>query len=182
MLTEILSTLDALSAEWLTDALTTAGHAPPGITRVETTPMDGFVGALGEVAIVTVDYAAPTDLPRQFVAKCPLDDDTARSYAGVMLSYQREAGFYRTMTDRVGMDLARCYVNLFDPRTHHATLLIERVDGEKGDLLEGTSFERLHGLVGDLARMHGRFWMDDSLTELDWLVDWMGPTLRSGIR
>ncbi len=178
---EILASLGGLDADWLHDALEEAGHSPPAIAALTTSPMDGFVGALGEVGVVEVDWAEPTHLPAEFIVKCPLDSDVARMYASVMLSYQREAGFYRTMTDRVGLHLARCYVNLFDPETHHATLVLERVDGEKGDLLTGTTFDRLHRLVGDLAHMHGRFWMDDQLTELDWLVDWAEPALRAGI-
>lgn len=178
---EILASLRALDAGWLRDALGEGGHAPPAVDGIDISPMTGFVGALGEVGIVRVDWAEPTDLPSEFVAKCPLDDDIARMYASVMLSYQRESGFYRTMTERVGLGIADCYVNLFDPRTHHATLLIERIQGEKGDLLTGTSFERLRHLVGDLARMHGRFWMDEEVAQLDWMVDWTEPAFRAGI-
>ena len=178
---KILKSLQAITPEWLTSTLTDAGHSPPPVTSVEVAPMDGFVGALGEVAIFTVTYDSETDLPTEFVGKCPLDDDLARLYASVMLSYQREAGFYRTLASDIDMELATCYANLFDPNTHEATLLIERISGEKGDILKGTSFDRLHRLVGDLARMHGRYWMDESLLEHDWLIGWDEPTLLAGI-
>ena len=93
-MTETLKTLSAMTPSWLEEALTTAGHAPPPIAAIDVRPMDDFVGAMGEVGIVSVEYAASTSLPAEFVAKCPLDDDIARLYASVMLSYQREAGFY----------------------------------------------------------------------------------------
>ena len=183
---EILKSLAAMTPAWLGEALEESGHSPPPVTSMSIRGMDGFTGAMGEVAVVDVSYGGDTDLPGQFVAKCPLNDDLARLYASVMLSYQREAGFYRDMAsdvaERTGMQLARCYVNLFDPATHDATLLIERVHpADKGDILDGTTFERMRALVGDLARLHGAYYGDSSISEHDWLIDWHAPNLRLGI-
>ena len=130
-MTEILNSLSAMTPSWLEEALTEAGHAPPLVTAVEVRPMDDFSGAMGEVGIARVTYGAETDLPSEFVAKCPLDDDIARLYNSVRLSYQREAGFYADMAETVtavsGMSIPKCYVNLFDPETHAATL-VHRAD------------------------------------------------------
>ena len=177
----ILNALSAVSPEWLEEALAEAGHAPPPVDAVKVRPMDDFSGAMGEVGIMSVTYGAATDLPAEFVAKCPLDDDLARLYNEVRLSYQREAGFYEDMAESLaaltGMRIPRCYVNLFDPETHAATLLLERVHpAEKGDNLKGTTFERMHSLVGDLARLHGAYWMDEAMVEHEWLLDWHAPT------
>ena len=39
-----------------------------------------------------------------------------------------------------------------DPETHAATLVIERIHpADKGDILDGTTFERMRTLVGNLA-------------------------------
>ena len=185
-MTEILNSLSAMTPQWLEEALTDAGHSPPPVSAVEVRPMDGFVGAMGEVVVVSVTYDGETDLPSEFVAKCPLDEEFARQNAMVMMSYQREAGFYAHMAGevrtRVGMAIPKCFVNLFDPRTHAATLVIERIHpADKGDILDGTTFERMHTLVGDLARMHGSYWMDDSLLERPWLIDWNAPSLLMGV-
>ncbi len=178
---EILSSLSAMKPEWLEQALTEAGHSPPPVASVEVRPMDDFTGAMGEVGIVSATYGTETDLPSEFVAKCPLDNDIARLYAQVRLSYQREAGFYADMADEVasvtGMSIPKCYVNLFDPETHAATLLLERIHpAAKGDNLEGTTFERMQALVRDLARLHGAYWMDEALQPYEWLLDWHAPT------
>lgn len=183
---EILKTLSDMTPAWLTEALTEAGHEPPPVTAVQVRPMDGFTGAIGEVGIVTVEYGADTDLPAEMVAKCPLDDDMARLYSSVMLFYKREAGFYADMAgpvaDRAGLSVPACYVNLFDPETHDATLLIERIaPAEPGDILAGTSFERMRVLVEGMAAMHGRFWMDPALEGLEWLIAWNEPNLKLGI-
>ena len=185
-MTGILNSLSAMTPQWLEGALAEAGHSPPPVAAVEVRPMDGFVGAMGEVGIVTVTYAGDTDLPAEFVAKCPLDDDIARLYASVMLSYQRESGFYDHLATQVaaraGMSIPKCYVNLFDSETHSATLVIDRIHpASKGDILEGTTFERMRSLVGGLARLHGAFWMDGRLAAHEWLIDWTAPSLRAGI-
>ena len=183
---EILSSLSAMKPEWLEEALAQAGHSPPPVTSVKVRPMDDFAGAMGEVGIVAVTYGDDTDLPAQFVAKCPLDNDIARLYNEVRLSYQREAGFYCDMADEVasvtGMSIPKCYVNLFDPETHAATLLLERIHpADKGDNLEGTTVERMEVLVRDLARLHGAYWMDETLLEHAWLLDWHAPSFLLGL-
>ena len=185
-MTEILNSVSAMTPQWLEGALTEAGHAPPPISAVEVRPMDGFVGAMGEVVIVSVSYDGDTGLPAEFVAKCPKEDEFARQNAQVMVSYQRENGFYdhlaRQVASRTNLSIPRCFVNLFDPETHAATLVIERIHpAAKGDILEGTTFERMHTLVGDLARMHGAYWMDESLNDHGWLIDWTAPNLLVGI-
>ena len=185
-MTEILNSLSEMTPQWLEGALAEAGHGPPPVSAVEVRPMDGFLGAMGEVGIVSVSYDGDTDLPAEFVAKCPKDDEFARQNAQVMVSYQRENGFYDHLATQVaartGMSIPRCFINLFDPETHAATLVIERIHpADKGDILDGTTFERMHALVGDLARMHGTYWMDGSLVEQVWLIDWNAPTLLAGI-
>ena len=185
-MTEILNSLSAMTPQWLEGALAEAGHAPPPVSAVEVRPMDDFMGAMGEVVIVSVTYAGDTDLPDEFVAKCPKDDEFARQNAAVMLSYQREHGFYdhlaAQVAARTNISIPRCFVNLFDPETHAATLVIERVHpASKGDILDGTTFDRMHTLVGDLAGMHGAYWMDEALNDQDWLIDWTAPSLLAGI-
>ena len=183
---EILKSLSAMKPEWLEEALAEAGHSPPPVTSVQVCGMDDFSGAMGEVGIARVTYGAETDLPSEFVAKCPLDDDLARLYNSVRLSYQRESGFYQDMADEVaavtGMRIPKCYVNLFDPETHAATLVLERVHpADKGDILEGTTFERMQALVRDLARLHGAYWMDEALLEREWILDWHAPTFLMAV-
>ena len=183
---EILSSLSLMQPQWLEEALVEAGHRPPPVTGVEVRPMDDRAGAMGEVGIARVTYGAATDLPSQFVAKCPLDNDLARLYNSATLAYQREAGFYSDMAATTasvsGLRIPKCFVNLFDPETQGATLLLERIHpAEKGDNLRGTTFERMQMLVRDLARLHGAFWMDETLLEHDWLTDWRSPVLLLAI-
>lgn len=184
-MTDIPTSLEGLTADWLTEQLGAAGHDVPAVADLEVEPMDGFVGALGEVGIVRVGWdgaAGDTPLPASFVAKCPLDDDMARLYNSVMQFYVREAGFYRDLVHDVDMRIPTCWVNRFDAESGSAFLLLDHVtEVEKGDILAGTSVETMRELVGDLARMHGMFWMDQRLLDVPWLMDWNAENLKLGI-
>ena len=46
-MTEILNSLSAMTPQWLEEALTEAGHAPPPVSAVEVRPMDGLRGRHG---------------------------------------------------------------------------------------------------------------------------------------
>ena len=70
-MTQILKSLSTMTPQWLQEALTEAGHAPPPIAAVQVRPMDGFVGAMGEVGIVSVTYAGDTDLPSGVCRQVP---------------------------------------------------------------------------------------------------------------
>ena len=183
MTTDIPSTLGSVSAEWLDQQLAAAGHDLPPIATLTLEPMDGFVGALGEVGIVRVTWSddAP-HLPSSFVAKCPLDEEMAKIFNQVMQYYVREAGFYRDLVDRVDMTIPKAWVNLYDHDTGAGFLMLDHVtDATKGDILSGCSVEEMRGLVAQLAHMHGMFWMDESLRELTWLMDWSAESFELGI-
>jgi len=77
---DIPGTLAEVTAPWLSSQLHDAGHALPSIESLSLKPMDGFTGAMGEVGIFEVIWedGDREDLPQTFVAKCPLDDVTAR--------------------------------------------------------------------------------------------------------
>lgn len=171
--------LGQIDAGWLTQALREAGHDAPEVTSVRYSPIGGNVGVLGEVGVLSVEYGGPTDLPSQFLGKCPLDDDVARMYNSVMRYYRREAGFYRDLADEVPMRVARCWVNASEEDRH--ILLLEYFDdATPGDVLHGTTFENMLGLVGSMAQLHGRYWMDERVRALDWMFLFTEPSLLMG--
>ncbi len=182
-MTDIPISLAGLTGGWLTDQLRDAGHSVSAISSLAVEPMDGFVGAMGEVGIVNVEWDGDAGaLPSSFVAKCPLDDDIARLYNQVMQYYVRESGFYRELVSEVDMRTPTCWVNRFDPESGNALLLLEHVQADiKGDILVGTTVDNLRVLVADLARMHGQFWMDPRLPDIDWLMDWATETFQMGV-
>ncbi|MEQ8843114.1 MAG: aminoglycoside phosphotransferase family protein [Acidimicrobiales bacterium] len=172
--------LTELSPTFVAERLAASGH-DVDVAGVAVRPLAGFTGLMGEVAIIDVTYASVTDLPTQFIGKCPLDDDMARMYNAVMNAYQRESGFYRDLADQVPMRVPRAYVNEYDEATGRSVLLIEKLDGTPGDILVGPDIEMFATLVAQLGTMHGQFWESSSYGDLDWAIDWTLPSLRLGI-
>jgi hypothetical protein len=176
---DIPSSLRAVDADWLVAALLDAGHECPAIRSLSYEPMPGVIGAMGEIGIFSLVYDEPCGLPSRLVGKCPLDHEAARQFNAIMQYYSREAGFYRDLAPEVPMQVPRCWANVSaDGRN---LLLIDFVDGRAGDILEGSSFETMWRLVGDLAVLHGRYWLDERLTALPWMLDWRTPSFLAGV-
>ncbi len=178
---DIPSSVSAITAPWLNQALEANGVEHPGVANLTTSPMPGIVGALGEVGIVDIEWAGPTDLPASMVAKCPLDDEMARLYNSVLRTYVREAGFYRDLADEVPMRVPKCFVNAESDDQSAHMLLIEKIDGVDGNIFDEPTFETMVELVSKMATMHGQFWMSDQLLSIDWMLDWQTESFKLGI-
>ncbi len=183
----IPASLNSVTAEWLTSAFEDQAIATPGISSLSYEPMPGIVGALGEIGIFTIDWAGPTDLPDRLVGKCPLDDDMAKLFNSVMQYYRRESGFYADVAPQIRdaglMKLPECYLNVTDPDSDQNLLLIEHCgEATDGDILAGgLEPEPMLRLVEDLARVHGKYWLDDKVGDLPWLLDWSTESFQLGI-
>ena len=173
-------TLTALTPAFVTDRLQAGGHDVE-VTALDVRPLAGFTGIMGEVATVELTYAGPADLPSTMIGKCPLDDDLARMYNQVMNSYKRENGFYRDIGDQVPMRVPTAYVNEYDEEAGRGVLLIEKIEGAAGDILDPPGIEMFSTLVAQLGTMHGQFWQSPIYGDLDWAIDWTLPSLRLGI-
>ena len=172
--------LSELTPEFVSDRLAADGHDVE-VAALEVRPLDGFAGIMGEVVHVDLTYADDTHLPSTMIGKCPLDDDLARMYNEVMNSYKRENGFYRDLADRVPMRVPQAFVNEYDEEAGRGVLLLEKIEGTAGDILDGPGIEMFETLVTQLGTMHGRFWQSPDYGELDWAIDWTLPSLRLGI-
>ena len=176
---EVPTSLGAIDAAWMTAALRDAGHDAPEVTALSYEPLKGIVGALGEVGVFRLTYADETDLPTSLLGKCPLDDEVARMYNSVMRYYRRETGFYRDLAGDVPMRVPRCWVSLSDAEQH--LLLLEYFSTAiPGDVLAGTTFEKMHRLIEDMATLHGRYWMDEKVRALPWMFQFTEPSLQMG--
>lgn len=176
---DVPTSLQQVDAAWLEAAFTDAGHQSPGVTAVTYEPIKGNIGALGEVGVFTITYGGETDLPRQLLGKCPLDNDSARLYNSIMRYYGREAGFYRDLADDVPMRVPKCWVNVSDDERH--VLLLEYfAEATPGDVLAGTTFDNMKVLIGNMAALHGRYWMDERVRDLPWMFQFTEPSLLMG--
>ena len=176
---DVPTSLSEIDAAWMTAALRDAGYADADVAAVDYQPLKGIVGALGEVGVLTLEHRSPTDVPDKLLGKCPLDNDSARLYNSIMRYYRRETGFYRDLADDVPMRVPRSYVNLSQDDNH--ILLLEYFeDAIPGDVLAGTTFDKMERLIVDMARMHGAHWMDEKVSELPWMFHFTEESLLMG--
>ncbi|MEM7141822.1 MAG: aminoglycoside phosphotransferase family protein [Actinomycetota bacterium] len=179
-MSELPLSLSDLTPAFVSERLAAGGNDVE-VSAVDVSPLPGFSGLMGEVQVVSLTYAADTDLPTTLIGKCPLDDDMARMYNQVMNSYKRENGFYRDVADKVPMRVPTAYVNEYDEESGRGVLLIEQIEGTAGDILHGPDIAMFETLVRQLGTMHAEFWMSPVYGDLDWAVDWTLPSLRLGI-
>jgi hypothetical protein len=172
--------LSALTPEFISERLA-AGGRDVDVASVSVKPLGGFSGLMGEVANIELIYAGDVDLPAIMIGKCPLDDDMARMYNQVMNSYKRENGFYRDLADEVPMTVPEAFVNEYDEESGRGVLLIEKIEGTAGDILDPPDIGMYETLVTQLGTMHGQFWLSPIYRDLDWAIDWTLPSLRLGI-
>lgn len=176
---DVPNSLTDIDAEWMTAALREAGHEDASIAAIDYEPLKGIVGALGEVGVFTLHHNGRTQLPDKLLGKCPLDNDSARLYNSIMRYYRRETGFYRDLAEDVPMRVPRSYVNLSEDDKH--ILLLEYFEhAVPGDVLAGTSFDKMQRLIGDMARLHGKYWMDTKVSELPWMFHFTEESLLMG--
>lgn len=120
---------------------------------------------------VQVTYDGPTDLPASLVVKLPAADETSRSTAVMMRSYEKEVRFYADLAPRLPVATPRCWASRFDPETHDFVLVLEDLaPAEPGDQLAGCSVEVAEAAVEQLVALHAPLLGDPSLEALDWLV------------
>ena len=152
------------------------------MTSVERSEIGGIVGLMGDVCRLHVAYERDgSGLPPTFVAKCPRTSDEARLYNGVMRFYEREAGFYAHLADKVPMRVPACYFSGYDADADHPLLILEdTAPATPGDVIEGTSVDNVALLLDHLAVLHGTFWGDGRLAEMGWLWHWERPELLLG--
>lgn len=171
---DIPTSLADITPEYLTIALGTE------VVDLSVAPMPGMVCALGEVGILTVDHGGD---PKRFVAKLPLETDVAQMYNAAMNFYARESGWYRHAAAVCPLRSPAALINEHDPDSGRALLILEMAETEdKGDILNGASYERHAQAIEVLAAHHAALWETPGLTGGGWLWDWSNPGWLAGHR
>ncbi|MEX0784693.1 MAG: phosphotransferase [Dehalococcoidia bacterium] len=157
-----------LTAEWLNLALAEEISAPVTAFSLETIAQG--VGFLGELARVTLDYAAPGAGPRTLIAKLPTGNDRNRMIAVYFQLYQREIGFYQEMAEHSVVRVPHCYFAQFDAAEGRFALLLEDLAPLRvGDQVESCTIELARLALRELARHQARWWESPELDGFAWL-------------
>jgi hypothetical protein len=163
----IPTTADALTPEWLTNAL---GDLLAGavIEHVDTTMVG--TGQMGDSVRLRLTYDRSTSAPTSLVAKLPAADPTSRATAAAVRSYEIEVSFYRELAPELPVRNPVCHVALHDPATDDFILVLEDLaPAQQGDQLAGCTPDAAAIAVAELPKLHAPRWGDPKLTNYPWL-------------
>jgi hypothetical protein len=166
------TTSDALTAEWLSDALGTR------VTGFEIEPIGVGVGLVCDLARIHLRYDG--DGPATVIAKFPAALEENRFVALVLNMYGRETTFYRDLACDTPLSAPRCHAVEFDGDANEFVLLLEDVAGARVvDQLVGCTREEAEVAIDELARLHAGWWNHPGLESVLRLCDAPYPDVVS---
>jgi hypothetical protein len=165
----IADTPDALTPEWLTDALTASGTLTGArVVAADVRPLG--TGQMCDSVRIALTYDEPGAGPATLVAKLPAADEGSRATAVMFRSYEKEVRFYQELAGRLPVRTPRVHHAAIDPPTGSFVLLLEDLaPAEPGDQLRGCDVEVAAAAVAELVKLHAPLWDDPRLVQLDWL-------------
>lgn len=159
---------DALTPEWLTAALRSAGRLGSTVTAVEQTTVG--TGQMCDSVRLTLTYAPVDSGPRTMIAKLPAADETSRATALALRSYENEVRFYQQLAPALPIRTPEVYYADIEVATARFVLLLEDMaPAEQGDQLQGCTVEMAKVAIDELVRLHAPRWGDPSLSSMEWL-------------
>jgi len=168
---EIPKSPDALSAEWLTEALQSGGAGSARVASFDYEPIAAGVGFLGKLGRLHLRYAeGGKGLPATLVVKQPTHDEKSRQLAKMFRFYEREVSFYREVGPSAGIRIPTMHFGAADPQSGDFVLLMEDLAPARiGDQLAGCSAHDARSAIGAIAKCHALWWENPRLKSLAWL-------------
>ena len=180
-------TIEAVTPEWLTEALHESGALgrATSVASVETQTVGTGVGILGLLAQLTLTYdGETTEFPTTMVVKMasphPETKDIARFYG----FYTTEVGCYRAAMqsgDGMGVRVPDVYAAHVSENGGDFVILMEDLSACRvADQITGASVEDAEHVIDLLARFHGHWWENSAMDELHWLRPLDNPAYLAG--
>ena len=167
------STIDDVSADWLTGVLQGSGFDGAQITDLQVEVIGEGVGIMGLLYRVKLSYSESSakEVPQSVVIKVPSPHEQTRHIARAFMFYGKEIGFYRDAAKDTPLETPRCYAAHHDPESDDFVLVLEDLDGmEVISQLDGCLIDKAEIAIEALARHHAAFWESERFSEdLAWL-------------
>jgi hypothetical protein len=165
----------ALTVEWLTARLCTAGTR---VSNFTVAPLAANAGFFGETVRLQLDYtngdtngkAGQGKLPRTLIAKFSSANEAMRLRSTA--SYEREVRFYQSLAPQLDLPTAHCYYADIDVTSGaHLLLLQDLAPMTSGDRAQGCTVEQAKRAVLEIAKLHAHWWGQTDAPHLVWLAD-----------
>ncbi len=164
------STIDGVTAEWLTKALTITGDIADGTTvaSVDHKRFAEGVGLLSELYRTTITYDGPADgAPASAITKFAIADPAQRGMAEALGFYARELHFYTHLASDMPIRSPRAYAAMRNPDSGDFILIMEDVSSLRtADQQIGVTWDDALRSARNQAKLHARFHQHERLPEL----------------
>ncbi len=162
-------TAQAMTTEWLTDAIRTGGRPDwPTITAMTLERIGEGMGLLTEIYRLTLTYAPGATGPKSLIAKFPTTHSDMRALSIGYNFYEREVVFYRDIAATIRTRTPICYLATIDLASQNFILLLEDLFfATSGDQIAGLALPQVSLAVDQVAALHSRWWNAPELTALE---------------
>ena len=173
----LVSDPDLVTAEWLSEVLTSGG-ALAGERVVDFTAEPIGTGQVGANIRYQLTYDAPDSAgPASVVAKFASRDETSQAAGIATLTYETEVAFYRDVADTVEVSRPHCWFAAIEHGTAEVVLVLEDLTpAVQGDQLAGCTPDEAALAMDEAAKLHGPRWGDPTLLDHAWLADRAGSS------
>ena len=159
--------VDDISVDWLNAVL---GNEFGTVVSIDVAHFGEGVGILGELARISLTYAADQTGPPSIVAKCASASPENQFLSVAMGFYLREVAFYQHIADGVDIRVPRPFHAAASETGVPFILLIEDIEGASTpNQLDGISVDEARRIISSVVPLHTQFWGTDEMMSLDWL-------------
>ena len=158
---------DDVTAAWLSDVLNSAGYSG---TVTNFTKKNVGTGQVGQNVRFALTFDGDHTAPDTIVGKFPSSDPESRKAGVSQLTYMREANFYKHILPTVKIQTPTPLFVEFNEENHDFVLMMEDLaPAIQGDQITGCTVDQAALAMGEIAKLHGPRWGDQSLDEISWL-------------
>lgn len=168
---DVLLAPEAMTPEWMTQALKQSGHLPRGHVVSLAHQIIG-TGKMGDNARFTISYSedACDSAPATVVGKFPARDESTRQMAGQQGAYYTEVMVYRHLADKTAMRTPIIYANeITDDRQIFTLIMEDLAPAEPGSQLVPATIEQTRLVAGEAAKLAAAFYGDTALAGYDFV-------------
>jgi hypothetical protein len=181
-MTEIVSTIDAVTPEWLTGVLHEAGVLPSGstVTARRPTQIGEGIGVMGEIHRVELDIAGDRGMtPATVVVKLPSQYEANRAQGVGLGMYEAEVRFYSELGPSTPSGLPTIYYSGIVSGTADFVIVMEDLGRlTLVDQSAGMTVDQAAAALRVLAEVHAAWWGKVQTPALDWIPTMNGPRIE----
>lgn len=166
----------AIDTQWLAHVL----DAPVTAHRL----VDAHAGTTGR-AVLELDCAGVTQVPRRLFVKLPPADELQRAFVTSSGMGRREALFYKQLGAEVPMRVPHCYFAASDDSGEEYIMLLEHLEDSACSFQNASNHYGLayvRAVLTEFARLHAAYWNSPRFArDLDWIEPPMQHEIAVGL-